>query len=62
MGSQGADPGYCAISYYAGDPRDNTTIFVNGVKFNVFANLEHALRQLLDAFRRGELSDKPRLF
>lgn len=34
---------YTAISYCAGDPTDTKPILVNGVRFNVFANLAHAL-------------------
>lgn len=34
---------YCAISYCAGDPIDTAVMLVNGVVFNAFANLEHAI-------------------
>jgi Heterokaryon incompatibility protein (HET) len=62
INDSGVDLKYCAISYYAGDARNSMVILVNGIEFNVFANLEHALRQLFSAFQRGELPDKPRLF
>lgn len=36
---------YTTISYCAGDPNDVETVIVNGLPFNAFANLGHALRQ-----------------
>jgi hypothetical protein len=36
---------YTTISYCAGDPKKTEVIVVNGVEFNAFANLGHALRQ-----------------
>lgn len=36
---------YNTISYCAGDPRETEIIFVNGLEFNAFARLGHALRQ-----------------
>ncbi|KAM5366841.1 hypothetical protein ACJZ2D_010293 [Fusarium nematophilum] len=34
---------YSAVSYCAGSPKETAKILVNGVPFNAFANLEHAL-------------------
>jgi hypothetical protein len=39
------DGTYSAISYCAGDPRKTRTIQVDGVPFNAFANLAHAIEQ-----------------
>lgn len=36
---------YTTLSYCAGDPKNTEAILVNGVEFNAFANLGHALRQ-----------------
>lgn len=36
---------YTTISYCAGDPKNTEIVFVNGLEFNAFANLGHALRQ-----------------
>ncbi|KAH8886040.1 hypothetical protein GQ53DRAFT_348130 [Thozetella sp. PMI_491] len=36
---------YSALSYAAGDPNKTTTILVNGVPFNAFANLARALEE-----------------
>jgi hypothetical protein len=36
---------FTTISYCAGDPKNTETVLVNGVQFNAFANLGHALRQ-----------------
>jgi hypothetical protein len=36
---------FTTISYCAGDPHKTETVLVNGVCFNAFANLGHALRQ-----------------
>jgi hypothetical protein len=36
---------YTTISYCAGNPKETETITVNGVMFNAFARLGHALRQ-----------------
>ena len=35
--------GYCALSYCAGKPTDTALILINGLPFNAFANLEHAM-------------------
>lgn len=40
-----ADGKYSAISYCAGDPKKTRTIHVNGVPFNAFANLAHAIKE-----------------
>lgn len=37
---------YAALSYCAGDPESTHEILVNGVPFNVFANLHHALSEV----------------
>ena len=34
---------YCALSYVAGDPRETAPISVNGMTFNAFSNLKHAM-------------------
>ncbi|ERF68993.1 hypothetical protein EPUS_06680 [Endocarpon pusillum Z07020] len=39
------DGDYCAISYCAGKPTDTAVILVDGLPFNAFANLEHAIRR-----------------
>lgn len=36
---------YITLSYCAGDPRKNEIISINGLDFNAFANLGHAIRQ-----------------
>ncbi|PZD42043.1 HET domain containing protein [Pyrenophora tritici-repentis] len=36
---------YTTLSYCAGDPKKTEIITVNGIEFNAFANLGHALRQ-----------------
>ncbi|KAF1992388.1 hypothetical protein K402DRAFT_295268, partial [Aulographum hederae CBS 113979] len=36
---------FTAISYCAGNSQDTKAIIVDGIQFNVFANLEHALRK-----------------
>lgn len=42
---------FTTISYCAGDPHDVETIIVNGLEFNAFANLGHALRQARQFWR-----------
>ena len=37
---------YLAISYFAGDPTNTVNISVNGLPFNVFANLATAVKRL----------------
>lgn len=37
---------YFALSYCAGDPTKTQSILVNGIRFQVFANLAHALAQV----------------
>ncbi|KAK0110875.1 hypothetical protein ONS96_002462 [Cadophora gregata f. sp. sojae] len=37
---------FTTLSYCAGDPKKTETIVVNGLEFNAFANLGHALRQI----------------
>lgn len=37
---------FTTISYCAGDPKKIETIIVNGLEFNAFSNLGHALRQV----------------
>ncbi|KAF4462031.1 heterokaryon incompatibility [Fusarium albosuccineum] len=36
---------YTTLSYCAGSPHDIETVVINGIPFNAFANLGHALRQ-----------------
>jgi len=36
---------YTTLSYCGGDPKETEIITVNGINFNAFANLGHALRQ-----------------
>ena len=43
---------YSALSYCAGDPNNRDTILVNGIKFNAFANLRHALGEVRDFWRK----------
>lgn len=38
---------YTALSYCAGDPKKIVPIRVNGIKFNAFANLGHALKEVM---------------
>ena len=42
------DGRYCALSYSAGKPADTAMILVNGLPFNTFANLEHAIECVLE--------------
>ena len=37
---------FTTLSYCAGDPKKTETIVVNGLEFNAFSNLGHALRQV----------------
>jgi hypothetical protein len=39
-------PRYCAVSYFAGNHKETELVYVNGIHFNAFANLAHALRQI----------------
>jgi hypothetical protein len=39
-------PRYCAVSYFAGNHKETEVVHVNGIRFNAFANLAHALRQI----------------
>ncbi|KAH7410062.1 heterokaryon incompatibility protein-domain-containing protein [Phaeosphaeria sp. MPI-PUGE-AT-0046c] len=41
-----ADGVYTAISYCAGDPNKTRSILVNGLHFNAFANLSHAIEEV----------------
>lgn len=41
-----------ALSYCAGAPRNNATILINNNLFNVFANLNHALREVRSYWHR----------
>lgn len=41
---------YCALSYCAGKPTDTEVILVNGLPFNAFANLAHAIRSAQEAW------------
>ena len=59
--SLGESPRYCAISYFAGNHKETEVIYVDGIQFNAFANLAHALRQVATARERGDLTDYPPL-
>jgi len=37
------DGAYCALSYCAGDPMNTSLMLVDGLPFNAFSNLEHAI-------------------
>ena len=41
------DDAYCALSYCAGDPTDTSLILVDGLPFNAFSNLAHAIGLIL---------------
>jgi hypothetical protein len=43
---------YNALSYCAGDSQKTDVVLVNGVKFNVFANLKHALVEVRHFWRK----------
>ncbi|KAF5010878.1 hypothetical protein FDECE_2985 [Fusarium decemcellulare] len=47
---------YFALSYCAGDVRQTDVVLVNGLKFNVFANLKHALT-VAQRFRKKQIGD-----
>ena|SRR2546421_10804768 len=53
--------GYLAISYCAGDPRDTVPILVNGITFNVFASLGHALRRIRAGREEAESKGRAQL-
>jgi Heterokaryon incompatibility protein (HET) len=59
--TSGSTPSYCAISYFAGNHKETEVIFVNGIRFNAFANLARALRQIVQAKERGYLKECPQL-
>ncbi|KAL2672643.1 hypothetical protein Neosp_013357 [[Neocosmospora] mangrovei] len=42
---------YHTISYCAGDPLRTETVLLQGIKFNVFANLNHALEKTLSVWK-----------
>jgi hypothetical protein len=50
---------YSALSYCAGDPKITSPILVNGVRFNAFANLRHALGEVRNFWDR-KYKDEPR--
>jgi hypothetical protein len=41
---------YCALSYYAGKPTETAVVLVDGLPFNAFANLEHAIGCALECW------------
>jgi hypothetical protein len=43
------DGNYSTLSYCAGDPKNTAVILVNGIPFNAFANLEHAIESVLSS-------------
>jgi hypothetical protein len=51
-----ADGTYSTLSYCAGDPKNTAVILVNGIPFNAFANLEHAIESVLSS---KSLNQKP---
>jgi hypothetical protein len=44
------DGTYCALSYCAGKPTETAVILVDGIPFNAFANLEHAIGHALECW------------
>ncbi|KAF9699596.1 hypothetical protein EKO04_002513 [Ascochyta lentis] len=52
---------FIAISYSAGSHIETEAMYVNGVRFNAFANLARALRQAVRATRKPELHPSPQL-
>ncbi|EEU41666.1 uncharacterized protein NECHADRAFT_87610 [Fusarium vanettenii 77-13-4] len=42
---------YHTLSYCAGDPLETETVLLQGIKFNVFANLKHALEKTLSVWK-----------
>lgn len=54
----GARNTYTAISYCAGDPFKTQSLLVNGIRFNAFANLGHAIDETCDylSLKHGTLS------
>ncbi|KAH9209027.1 heterokaryon incompatibility protein-domain-containing protein [Leptodontidium sp. 2 PMI_412] len=51
---------YNVLSYCAGDPKQTSLILVDGVPFNAFANLEHAIHVVSEHWSR-EYPDEPLL-
>ncbi|KAK0627834.1 heterokaryon incompatibility protein-domain-containing protein, partial [Immersiella caudata] len=47
-----------ALSYCAGDPSNPTPIFVSGLRFNVFKNLNQALSQVLEFWNTKHAKDE----
>jgi hypothetical protein len=45
---------YTALSYCAGDPLKTDSIRINGLQFNAFANLAHALKEVVMYWRENE--------
>ena len=54
-------PSYCAISYFAGNHKDTEVVFVNGIRFNAFANLARALRQIIQGREGIKVQECPQL-
>jgi hypothetical protein len=52
---------FIAISYAAGSYEETEAIYVNGTRFNAFANLARALRQAAQARQKTELERFPEL-
>ncbi|KAK0618865.1 heterokaryon incompatibility protein-domain-containing protein [Immersiella caudata] len=48
-----AEGRYLALSYYAGSPKNVVPILVDGVPFNTFANLEHAIGCAMEYWYSG---------
>lgn len=51
-----ADGAYTAISYCAGDPKKTRSLLVNGLRFNAFTNLAHAIEETY-SYRVREYDD-----
>ncbi|KAI9770488.1 MAG: hypothetical protein M1839_003203, partial [Geoglossum umbratile] len=45
-----ANASYCALSYCAGKPTETAVVLVDGLPFNAFANLEHAIGCALECW------------
>jgi len=54
-------PNYLAISYFAGNHKETEIVYVDGVRFNAFANLARALRQVIHAREKADFKDYPQL-
>lgn len=46
---------FTALSYSAGNPRNTSRFLVNGLEFNAFANLGHALREVISFWKKEDV-------